>query len=396
MRYDFSDCELDLDAHVLRRDGAEVHLEPQVFDLLACVVSAGGALVSYDDLIDRVWHGRIVSDATLATRISAARAAVGDDGKRQAVIRTLPRRGVQLAVPAAQADPLPAHTAPGPAIPAHRVRLTASADGSGIAWSRLGAGPPLLRAGHWMTHLEKDLESPIWRPWLDALGRGRTLVRYDPRGTGMSDRTCGARSLEAHVADMAAVADAAALDRFDLFGTSQSAAVACVYAAQHPQRVRRLVIYGGFAQGSQVRDAQEGQAMTSALATMIRTGWGQPAGGYMRAFSSLFIPGASDAQLRAFVEMQLASASPDAAVEIRECCARYDVVDWLPKVRAPTLVVHGAHDNLHPYSQGQLFARGIPDASIRQLDTANHVLLPDEPAFAELMAAIDTFLTEDT
>ena len=198
MRYAFAECELDLGAHVLSRAGAAVHVEPQVFDLIACLLRADGGLVSYDDLIAQVWGGRIVSDATMAARISAARAAVGDDGKRQAVIRTVPRRGVQMAVPVVAANGAGPVARPAADL-VQEVRIATSADGSGIAWSSIGAGPPLLRAGHWMTHLERDLDSLIWRPWIEALGRGRRLIRYDPRGTRVSDRTCGPRSLDSSV-----------------------------------------------------------------------------------------------------------------------------------------------------------------------------------------------------
>jgi len=391
MKYNFGDCELDTGGHVLRRSGGAAHVEPQVFDLLVVLAAAAGELVSYDDLITQVWKGRIVSDATMAARISAARTAVGDSGKTQRVIRTVVRRGVQMAVPVREMqDASRVHQTPSQQV----IRFTKSQDGSGIAWSSLGDGPPLLRAGHWMTHLERDMDSQVWRPWIDGLGRGRRIIRYDPRGTGMSDQPQGPRSLKANVADMAAVADAAKLDRFALYATSQSAAVACIYVAENPDRVSRLIIHGGFAQGSIVRDGADGAAMTGALSSMIRKGWGQPESGFMRSLSSLFIPGASEDQMRDFVGMQIVSSDPESAVEIRECCARYDIVDLLPRVKSPTLVAHSVGDSLQPYAQAQIFAREIPDARLMQLDSPNHVLLPDEPAFGILMQAIDRFLAE--
>lgn len=395
MIYRFAECQLDAASHEFRRAGDLVHLEPQVFDLLHLLVRAEHDLISYDTLMERIWAGRIVSESTVAARISAARAAVGDTGKAQAIIRTVSRRGVQLVVPVSVIAAAPRDMAV-PVVPSvmQDIRIATSADGSGIAWSSLGNGPALLRAGHWMTHLEKDLDSIIWRPWIDGLGKGRRLIRYDPRGTGVSDRDCGKRTLENHVADMGAVADAAGADQFDIFCTSQAVAVACAYAAQHPDRVRRMVIYGGFAQGSMVREP-DGQMMTAALAAMIRKGWGQPEGGYMRSFSSLFMPTASRKQMLDFVQMQIASATPDVAVDIRACCAAYDVTALLPQVTMPVLVSHAARDNLHPISQAHLMARLMPDARLRQLDSDNHVLLPDEPAFAELMAALDAFLNED-
>lgn len=393
MTYSFADCELDIATHSLRRNGAAVHVEPQVFDVLAALARSAPDLVLYDDLIAQVWSGRIVSDATMASRISSARAAVGDTGKAQSVIRTIPRRGVQMVCAVAHDNPERQGGTPTASF-AQIIRTTKSKDGSGIAWSTCGEGPPLLRGGHWMTHLERDMDSVVWGPWIERLGRGRRLVRYDPRGTGLSDHVVGSRSLDRHIEDLMAVADAANLDRFAIYGTSQSAAVVCGFAARYPERVSHLIIHGGFAQGSFVREGPSGAVMTQALSEMIRKGWGSPDGGHMRAFSSLFMPGASEAQMRDFVAMQLASSDPETAVDIRNCCAGYDVVDILSQIQAPTLVTHAARDALHPYSQAQIFAREIPDAQLVQLDSDNHVLLPGEPAFEVLMQAVDAFLAQ--
>jgi len=194
----------------LRRAHEVVRIEPQVFDLIACLVQANGKFLSYDDLIAQVWNGRIVSDATMAARISMARKAVGDDGKRQEVIRTLPRRGVQLAVPVTEIREGIETSA---AIRNHgpnrnqTIRYTTSRDGTGIAWAECGEGPVLLRGGHWLGHLEHDWSSPVWRPLLDRLSDGRRLVRYDPRGTGLSDRQMNGATVEELADDMEAVAD---------------------------------------------------------------------------------------------------------------------------------------------------------------------------------------------
>ena len=393
MLYTFADCALDTDRHRLLCGGEEIHVEPQVFDLLALLVAQAPALVTYDRIIAEVWDGRIVSDATLAARISAARAAVGDDGKRQAIIRTHARRGVQIVseVDVKGGEPRPTQASE----LMQDLRMTVSQDGTGIAWSSIGSGAPILRAGHWMTHLNHDLESPIWRPWVARLSRGRRLVRYDPRGTGMSDRDCGPVSLAAWVEDFSAVADAAALDRFDIFCTSQSAAVAVHYATKHPDRVRRLVISGGFAQGTRVRDGARGAALTEGLSAMIEAGWGQPQSGYMHALSAMFIPEADRDDIAHFIDLQIASATPERAVEIREVCSMHDIVGLLPRLEMPVLVAHAMRDSMHPFDQAKLFARGIPDARLLPLDSANHVLLPGEPAFDVLMDAIDDFLAGD-
>ena len=175
MRYAFADCLLDTERHEFRRDGALCHLEPQVFRLLELLLERAGEVVTRDEIIDIVWNGRIVSEATIAARISAARAAVGDTGQAQEVIRTVTRVGLQCVAEVSHEAPAGPVAAPAPDPLA--MRMTASADGSLIAWAEEGAGPPLIRAGHWLTNLDRDRTSPIWGPWLARLGRGRRLIR---------------------------------------------------------------------------------------------------------------------------------------------------------------------------------------------------------------------------
>lgn len=390
MRYVFANCLLDTERHEFRRDGALCHLEPQVFRLLELLLERAGEVVSRDQIVEAVWNGRIVSEATIAARISGARAAVGDTGAAQAVIRTVTRVGLQLVAEVTREVPeTPAKAAaPGPL----EMRMTASEDGSLIAWTAQGAGPPLIRAGHWLTNLDRDRTSPIWGPWLARLGRGRRLIRYDNRGTGLSDAECGAPSLERYAQDLLAVADAAGLERFDIFAASQSLAVSCMVAARHPGRVRRIVSYGGYLQGSALRADAGSAAMAEAMGTMLRLGWGQPDGGYMKSFLSLIMPSSSPEQAAAFARLQLASSTPERAVEIREVFARFDVVDLLPEVRAPVLVAHARGDSLHPFSQAKLLMQHLPDARLLPLDSDNHILMPDEPAFGVLMEAVDGFL----
>ncbi|NBC96403.1 MAG: hypothetical protein GVY27_08625 [Deinococcus-Thermus bacterium] len=190
MRYRFGPFELDLDAHRLRRDGADVPLEPQVFDLLVLLVRRAGDLVHRDAIVATVWGGRAVSEATISSRIAVLRRALGDDGRRQAIVQTVPRRGLRFVAPVEAVDTTETGGRVAPAGPAGRsgpdaaaqtVRMARSFDGTRIAWATTGAGPPLLRAGHFLTHLEHDWQSPIWRPLLDRLGRSFALTRYDQR-----------------------------------------------------------------------------------------------------------------------------------------------------------------------------------------------------------------------
>lgn len=391
MRYTFFNCVLDTDRHLLFRDGEPVKTEPQVFDLLHLLVRHAGMLVTRDQIIDEIWNGRIVSESSISARTNAARTAVGDTGKQQAVIKTVTRRGLQLVAPVATDDE--AISAP-PSLhdDRQRVRFAKSPDGSKIAYATSGSGPRIMRAGHFLTHLEMDWTSRIWRPYLDALGHDHTLIRYDQRATGLSDPSPANIDLDSHVADLEAVADAAGLDRFPLIALSQGVPIAIQFAAQHPERVSCLVLYGGYAEGRALRDGGQSSEAADAMMTLMREGWGKPQSAFMGAFTSLFCPGASQQQLADLVEMQLASASPENAGRIRMAIDRFSVLDQLENVRAPTLVIHSRNDSVHPLSEGQKLASSIPDAEFLVLESNNHILLPDEPAWSVWVSEALDFL----
>ena len=388
MIYRFGPFELDAADCTLRRDGAPVPVEPQVFDLLHLLVAEAGHLVGRDRLIERVWQGRIVSEATISSRIAAARRAVDDDGSRQAVIRTVPRRGVRFVAPVTHAE-----TAPAPAARAagQTIRMTRAPDGTAIAYAVTGTGPPLLRAGHFLTHLEHDRESPVWRPLIDRLSGSFTLVRYDQRSTGLSDPAPPALTLDALADDLEAVADAAGLDRFPVFAASQGVPVAIAFAVRRPERVSRLVLYGGYAQGRLARGDAAEHDNAEAMLTMIRQGWGRAGGAFAAAFATVYMPDAERADLRHMARMQLASATPENAVALRIAIDRFDVGALLPRVTAPTLVVHCDEDAVHPLCQARRLAAGIPGAELRVLSGRNHVPLPRDPAWAALMLAVEDF-----
>ncbi|SLN47950.1 alpha/beta fold hydrolase [Roseisalinus antarcticus] len=399
MIYRFADCVLDTETHAFRRAGEAVHLEPQVFELIRLLAMADGGLVARDRIVEAVWGGRVVSEATISSRINAARRATGDSGRAQRIIRTVTRLGLQLAVPvtcdgaAPSAAPLPQAT---PAPPeTGPVRLVAAADGTSIAWSASGTGPPLLRAGHWLSHLEMDAESPVWGPLLARLGAGRRLIRYDQRGTGLSDRAARRFATEDFAGDMAAVAGAASPDEpVAIFAASQSVAHAVSFAAAHPTRVSRMIFWGGFARGPGERGAGAA-AMGAGLAEMIRNGWGRASSPFMKSVASLFMPGATPAQLADFVAIQLASADPETAVALRQSMERVNVTERLAQVRCPVLVAHATDDALHPLEEGRILAAGIPDAEFLALAGDSHVPLPQSAAFGRLMDAVDGFLGRD-
>lgn len=392
MIYRFDRCELDVERHAFTVDGREVPLEPQVFSLLRLLAERPGIVLSRDTLVDEIWGGRIVSEATISSRINAARRAVGDDGKAQRIIRTVPRCGIKLVCPVTsissglQPEPAP----PGPE--RQHVHMTRSKDGTLLAYATTGSGPPLLRGSHWLTHLERDWHSPVWRPLLDALGRDFAVTRWDQRGTGLSARDVDRFDLEAMIDDLEAVADAAGLARFPIFAVSQAVPAAIGFAARRPERVSRLVLYGGYAVGRALRADRTSRAEAEAFQTLVRSGWGRPDSAFIRAFSTMFMPDATPAQLDDFVALQLASASGETAARLREATLRYDVRDRLAAIRAPCLVVHVRGDAVQPPSQAQELAAGIPGAELLMLEGRNHAPLPQDPAWQALIDANRRFL----
>ena len=387
MRYRFLDCELDTEAHELRRAGTVQTVQPQVFDLLRLLASNPDRLVSRDELIERIWGGRIVSEAAIDSRINAARKAVGDDGTRQAVIRTVARRGIRFVAPVRQ-DGAPAAT---PSAPVQTLRCCRSTDGTRIAYGFSGAGPPLLRAGHWLTHLEHDWRSPIWRPYLDALGRFATVVRYDQRGTGLSERDVATLALDTFVADLETVADAAGLERFPIYATSQGVPVALEFAARHPERVSGLILHGGFATGRLLRSEAE-RAQGEAYITLMRHGWAEEGSQFLQAFASIFIPDGTPEQIRSLVELQRISTGAETAVRLRRTFDSLDVTHRLAEGAVPALVIHGRNDGVHPLAQSMEIAATLPSAELLVLETRNHVIPTHDPAWPEFLAAVERFL----
>lgn len=272
------------------------------------------------------------------------------------------------------------------------VRFCAAHDGARIAWAKSGQGPPLLKTANWLNHLEVDWESPLLSHMLRALSRHHTLVRYDERGNGLSDRDVPELSLEAFVRDLEAVVDAAELDRFPLLGVSQGAAVAVAYAARHPERVSHLVVLNGFARGWRARGRENEIESGEALVTLARNGWGKRHPAFRQVFTSLFFPEADRQLADAFDELQRKATSPEVAAALIEVFGDIDVSDRLASVRAPTLVLHSRRDGLISYSEGVAIAAGIPNARFVSLDSDNHLLLATDPAFDRFVTELGAFL----
>lgn len=274
------------------------------------------------------------------------------------------------------------------------IRFCTSSDGVRIAYATTGAGPPLVRAAHFLTHLEYDLESPVWRPWLAELSRHRTLVRYDGRGCGLSDRDTTALSIDALVADLEAVVDAAGLKRFPLLGSSQGSAVSIAYAVRHPERVSCLVLLGGFARGAMRRDPTPEQVREAKLLVeLVEIGWGRDTPVFRQVFTSLFIPGGTPEQVRWFNELQRLSASPQQAARAIAAFGQIDVSDDAARIACPTLVMHARGDARVPFEEGRRLAARVPGARFVPLESRNHVLLEGEPALATCFGELHAFVS---
>lgn len=275
----------------------------------------------------------------------------------------------------------------------NEVAFTTSADGTRIAWSRHGNGPALVRTGTWLTHLEHDWDSPVWNHWLQDLGKRLTYVRYDARGNGLSDRDPTDYSLDALVADLEAVVDAAQLPSFALLGMSQGGAVAVEYARRHPDRVASLVLLGAYSRGVLARERGSAAIEEMELERqMIKVGWGRADPIYRRVFTSFFIPGASETQMRWFDDLQRLSMTPEAALSSSIARATIDVSDSAARVAARTLVLHADDDRAVPFEEGRRLAGLIPGARLVSLRGQNHILLREEPAWGEFVEEVTAFI----
>jgi len=393
MIYSFCGNRLDLKRHVLTRNGETIPVEPQVFDILHILAENAGSLVTKDQLIEAVWEGRIVSEATISGRINAARTAVGDNGRDQQIIRTVPRRGFEMVAEVTTEEAASATAAPQLR---QTIRYATSADGTSIAWSSAGEGPPVLFAWHHLSHLEKDWDSGLLRRGLTALADKHRLVRFDIRGAGLSDPISQEDSLDEHVDDMMAVADAAGLERFPIVATLQAAAVAIRLAARWPDRVSRLVFHNAYARGRAIRENAPQDSENDPFIALLKSGgWGDPDNGFMRAWATMVLPMASFDETTELVQLVAHAASTEDALLQRNLIDKLNVLDDLAKVRAPTLVIHTRMCAIHPVAEGRRVAAGIPGAEFMEVDSSNTFLIASDPAFERAYDATLDFLDRD-
>jgi len=274
-----------------------------------------------------------------------------------------------------------------------QIRFCTSPDGVRIAYAVTGNGPPLVKVANWLSHLEFDWDSPVWRHWLAALSQHHTFVRYDQRGCGLSDWNAADLSFEACVRDLETVADAAGPRRFSLLGVSQGGAIAIAYAVRHPERVSHLVIYGAAARGRRARAASQAQRdEAEVMIKLAGLGWGREDHSFRQVFTTQFLPEGTPEQHRSFNEIQRLTTTPENAARMMSEYADVDIRPLAPRVSCPTLVLHARHDLRVSYEEGRQLAALIPGARFVLLESRNHILMEGEPAWGKFVAELRAFL----
>ena len=407
MRFIFGDYVLDTARRELRSGSNAIDVEPQVFDLLTHLICNRDRVLTKDDLFTAVWRGRIVSEATLNSRINSVRRAIGDSGKTQRLIKTVSRIGFRFIGDVRECSGAVDNNATGDGkfvtaatstaeVPPQNIGFITTNDNVRIAFATVGDGPPVVKVSSWLNHLEHDWRSPVSSSLLSYLAARFRLVRYDGRGFGLSDWHVPELSFDACVRDLEAVVDAVGVKHFALLGISAGVAISVAYAVRHPDRVSRLVLVGGFPHGWFKRGNSVESVRAEALITMIQHGWGRDEdSAFHRLFTAAFVPGGTREQIQWFKDLQRVSTSGENAARMARMFGDVDILNLLPLITVPTLVMHSHHDARVPFQQGLEIARGIPNSRFVSLESCNHLLLSQEPAWQSFVEQLDDFLHEE-
>jgi pimeloyl-ACP methyl ester carboxylesterase len=397
--YLFNQYQLDTEQYQLSLSGQPVAMEPLVFDLLVYLIEHRDRVVSRDELLEKLWKGKVVTDAALGARLKDVRKATGDSGSKQAVIKTLHGRGYQFVAEIVDSDggQQTSKQQAGSTIglkDQSPVRYCQSRDGVSLAHCEVGSGNPLVITGSWMSHLEEDWNSPAWKHYLSQLAQNYQLIRYDQRGNGMSDWDNVDISFEPMVDDLEAIIDYYGHDKVAIFGPSQAAAVSIAYACRYPERVSHLILHGGYSRGRCHRGDPNGPAESQAFVTLIRQSWANDNPMIRQAFTSMMMPDATREEADWFNEYQKTSGPGENMARFREMFDDMDVSGLLPQVKAPTLVIQSDRDSIAPLSEGKLLASRIPDAKFVTLNSRNHMLFEHEPEFSRFLSSVRDFLND--
>jgi pimeloyl-ACP methyl ester carboxylesterase len=390
--YRFGPFQLDIRERRLSRGSEVIPLRLKVFETLRALVENAGRLVTKQELLDTVWPNTAVEENNLNHNVSVLRKALGEKPTGQQFIETVPRVGYRFSAAVEAAVPRPGASVASAAKARQEIRYCTTSDGVRLAYASIGSGPPLVKASNWLTHLDFEWGSPIWRHWWSALSLHHRVVRYDERGNGMSQRDVPDVNFDTWVRDLETVVDAAGLDRFPLLGISRGGPIAIAYAVKHPERVTHLVLYGTFATGVSHYGTPQQLEARRAFTSLVRLGWGLKNPAFAKTFTCRFIPEATPEHEKWFDELQRVSTSPENAARLMERDADIDVRPLLSQVRTPTLVIHCDNDHAVVPERGRQLAAAIPKARYVSLPGANHLMLEEEPAWAMFLEELGLFL----
>lgn len=389
--YTFGPFRLEAHERRLMRSGSLVPLSGKAFDTLLLLVEGAGTLQHQQALMDRLWPDTFVEPNNLQHNVSLVRRVL--DGASGVELQTVRGQGYRLVTDVSYTEGRDSFGATTSAT--QQTYFCKAADGARLAFAKLGSGPPIVKAANWLSHLELDWQGNVWRSWLELFSRRRRFVRYDARGNGLSDWNPPALAFESFVSDLATIFDAAGVERAPVIGMSQGAAVAAAYAARHPDRVSALVLIGGCVRGWRVKGHAELARQFEALMVLMRKGWGGRNAAFRQIFTTRFFPEATRELADEFNELQRLTTTPDNAADLLSSLGDIDIRSELPRVTAPTLILHSRDDAVVPMKDGVELASGIAGARFVPLDSRNHVVLPGEPAWHRLVAEFEGFLAQE-
>ena len=396
MVFRFEPFQLDVAERRLLRSGEPIPLRAKVFDTLCILVENHGRLIRKDQLMQQLWPDSIVEENNLDHNISKLRRALQDGANGQKFIETVPRQGYRFIAEVQQISGNPTlHTVE--ALPEtdstaeQEIQFFTTGDGVRLAYSIAGSGPPLVRAIDWLNHLDFEWKNPFRRHWFSQIMRHNTLLRYDQRGSGLSDWNVDDFSFERSLADFEELITAVGWDEFAILGSCQGGAIATAYAARHPQRVTKLILVGTFARGWPTPDSMITEQF-NAMLTLIRLGWGRDNPAFRQLWTTLFRPDASPAETEWMNEFQRITSSPENAARMMAEFPKIDITDILPEVSCPTLVIHSRDEAVVPAREGRLIASRIRGARFVELTSRSHEVVPGEPAWQNFVDEVSRFL----
>jgi pimeloyl-ACP methyl ester carboxylesterase/DNA-binding winged helix-turn-helix (wHTH) protein len=391
-KYLFGNYLLDVDERRLLRDDVEIRLRSKLFDTLRVLVENAGKLVRKDAFMESVWPDSVVEENNLDYCISQLRKLLHP----AKYIETVPRHGYRFVAevttpkPGSRLVQLETTVQP-PDAPNQSIEFFTASDGVRIAYHIGGQGPVLVRTIHWLNHLDFEWRTPIRQQWLSEMMRHNTLVRYDQRGSGLSDWNVRDFSFERTVRDFEELVDAVGLDKFSILGGCQGAAVGIAYAVRHPERVTRLIINGTFANGWPA-PGPGAQEHLAAMLTLIRSGWGRDNPAFRQLWTTLFRPDADSVEATWLNELQRVSSSAENAAYMMAEFPNIKILDMLPKINCPTLVLHSRDDGAVPVQEGKLIAARIRGARFVELASRSHMVAPGDAGWDQFVQEFSAFM----